>query len=72
MGRARARLSSLCVVAVRHGAQALQVYVDGERAAAAAAVTDGPLAAVQQQVAELQVNRRGSGIEHLHALVSTC
>lgn len=71
VGRARARLSSLRLVVMRHGAQALQGYVKGERAAAAAAVTDGPLAAAQQQVVELQVNRQGSGIDHLHAPVSS-
>lgn len=37
--------------------QALQAYVEGEKAAAAAAVTDGPLAASQAQLADVQVRR---------------
>lgn len=36
--------------------QVLQAYMEGERATAAAAATDGPLAAAQDQVAELQVS----------------
>lgn len=40
-----------CVVAP----QVLTAYMEGERATAAEAVTEGPLAAAQDQVAELQV-----------------
>jgi hypothetical protein len=35
--------------------QVLQAYLEAERATAAAAITDGPLASAQEQTAELQV-----------------
>lgn len=44
-----------CALCPLHWRQVLQSYVEGEKAAAAAEVTNGPLAAAQEQVAALQV-----------------